>query len=84
VPRLRSAAVTEGGSDGEVVLVRAGLPSSLTATAVRLRAGSGPHLTRTARRWHVRLELVLVVRRDERGCAWSHPALSRRRVPARW
>jgi hypothetical protein len=51
----------------ECALARATVLPSLTPTTAPLRATPDPHLSATTRRRHARIELVLIVRRAERG-----------------
>jgi hypothetical protein len=64
----------------ERALVRATVPTSLTPTPAPLRATPDPHQIADTRRRHVRIELVLVVRRAERGSGSGLVALPGRRV----
>jgi threonine/homoserine/homoserine lactone efflux protein len=84
VPRGSVAAPASAPSIAGVehVLARASVSPSLTLTTPPLRVTPDPHVIATTRRRHVRIGLVLVVRRAERGSATGFTALPGRRPRA--
>ena len=63
----------------ERAVARASVSPSLTLTTAPLRATPDPHLVASTRRRRGRIELVLVVRRAERGSTSSSTTLPGRR-----